>query len=377
MKDGLTWIELSKDNFSHNLKTIRGLIGPKVILAPCIKANAYGHGLIESAKILSENGADWLCVDTVDEGLILRENSISCPILILGYIHPDEIGKVVDNKFRVFVYDENLAKFLSKEALEKKVVAYVHLKVDTGMSRQGIRVEDLENFLSAIQLLPNLTIEGLATHFATSDEISDRAYYAGQIEKFDMAISICKNKLGNSLIIHGANSGAVLTDPKSYYDLVRPGIAVYGYYPSDEVKASCQKKNIKLLPVLSLYTKIVQVKHIKKGEGISYGCTYIASKEMKVAVLCIGYYDGIARVLGNIGFVLIHGEKARIVGRVCMNMIIIDVTDILLARSGDYAVIIGRDGKNEITADTIASLSGTVNYEVITRLRESTKRIIK
>lgn len=377
MKDGLTWIELSKDKFSHNLKTIRGLIGPKVILAPCIKANAYGHGLIESAKILSENGADWLCVDTVDEGLILRGNSISCLILILGYIHPDEIGKVVDNKFRVFVYDESLAKSLSKEAAKKKVDVFVHMKVDTGMSRQGIRIEDLENFLSVIQLLPNLTIEGLATHFATSDEISDRAYYAGQIKKFDTAIGICKNKLGNGLIIHGANSGAVLTDPKSYYDLVRPGIAVYGYYPSEEAKIYCRKKNINLQPVLSLYTKIVQVKHIKKGEGISYGCTYIAPKEMKVAVLCIGYYDGIARVLGNVGFVSVHGKKARIVGRVCMNMIIIDITDIVSVKAGDSAVIIGKDGKNEITADTIASLSGTVNYEVITRLRESTKRIIK
>lgn len=376
MKDGLTWIELSKKNFIKNIKTIRRLIGNKVILAPCVKANAYGHGLVESAKILSENGSDWLCVDTVDEGILLKKYNIYCPILIMGYLFSDEIRDVIKNSFRIFLYDINLARAVSREAKLQRRQALVHIKVDTGMSRQGVRIDELKDFIHEIQKLPNIKIEGIATHYATSDILSNRKFYLRQKKKFGHALGILRNLIRHKTIINCANSGAILTDRNSHYDMVRPGIILYGYYPSEEVKKYCMKKGIRLLPVLSLYTKIVQVKEIKKGDGVSYGPTFIAPKNMKIAVLPIGYYDGIGRLLSNTGSMIIHGKRAKILGRVCMNMTMVDTTGIHNVKVGDTAVIIGRQGREEITADEIAKLSQTINYEVLTRLRENAKRNI-
>ena len=376
MKDGLTWIELSKKNFIKNIKAIRSVIGKKVILAPCVKANAYGHGLVESAKILSKNGADWLCVDTTDEGLLLRKNKILCPILIMGFIYEDEISRVVSNGFRIFLYDYALAKSLSKAGFRQKKVALVHIKVDTGMSRQGVKINDLKDFIVKVAKLPYIKIEGLATHFATSDELSNKSYYRAQKKRFSQSLEIAKKIIHYTLIAHCANSGAILSDRSSHYSMIRPGIISYGYYPSPEVKKYCLKKGIRLYPVLSLYTKIVQVKKIEKGDAVSYGSTFIAPKDMRIAVLPVGYYDGIGRILSNVGSMIIHGKRAKILGRVCMNMTMVDISSIPNVTTGDSALIIGKQGKGEIPADEIAKLSQTINYEVLIRLRESAKRIV-
>lgn len=378
MKGELTWIELSKSKFKKNIATMRSIMDDGVLLAPCVKANAYGHGLLECAKIFVQSGADWLCVDSVDEAILLRNHGIRTKMLIMGYVGPKDLHKVVQHNVRVFLYDYWDARILSREAVKQKKKVFVHIKIDTGMNRQGVQLSDLYNFLNKVKKMPNLRIEGIATHFATADELAltKRQFYFNQREKFQKAILVAKNILENHFIVHCANSGAILTDPSSQYNLVRPGIAMYGYYPSDDVKKISNKNGLFLEPVLSLHTRIAQIKILDKKECVSYGCTFKAKKKMTIAVLPIGYYDGIRRDLSNRGQVLIHGMRAKILGRVCMNIMMVDITRIRNAKVGDTVTIIGRQGREKIDADDIAKILDTVNYEIVAQLRESIKKYI-
>ena len=377
MKGELTWIELSLGAFKKNIATVRRLIGKNTLFAPCVRANAYGHGLLECAKIFIGAGADWLCVDSADEAILLRNNNIRCPMIIMGYVGPKDLPKVVKHNVRIFLYNLKDAKILSREALVQKKKVFVHVKIDTGMNRQGISLNELSIFLQNVKKMPGLRIEGIATHFATADELSSkRKFYYSQMQKFQKAIGISKFILGDDFIIHCANSGAILTDKFSSFDLVRPGIAIYGYYPSEEIKKYCLGRGIKLYPALSFHTTIAQIKDLQKGDCVSYGCTFTAKKKMKIAVLPVGYYDGVRREESNIGYVLIRGKKEKILGRICMNIMMVDITHIPRVKVEDTATIIGRQGKEEITADDVAKLLGTINYEALTQLRESVNKFI-
>jgi alanine racemase len=370
----LSWIEISKDNLSHNIKMIRRNIGDETILAPCVKANAYGHGLVETAKILLTSGANWLCVNSIEEAEILRSNNLGCPVLVIGYIGKNDLWRVLYLNVRIFLYDIEHAQRLSNLAKTNKKTVKVHIKIDTGMHRQGVLLSQAKALIKEVNELDNIEIEGLATHFANSDEPENPTYFEKQLEKFEQAVQWSHKIIDRELIIHCDKSASTLLYHHDLSTLVRPGIAIYGHYPGQSVKDEAIKKNIHLKPVLSLKTKIAQIKNIPKNSLVGYGCTYKTTRASKIATVPIGYYDGYDRKLSNRGYMLVNGKRVPILGRVCMNVTIVDITDCPNVLPEDEVVLIGRQGDKEITADDVAIWSETINYEIVTRLRESLPR---
>lgn len=371
MRD-LIWIEVNKKNIKHNIKTIRKIIGKNTIMAPAVKANAYGHGLIGYSKLILKYGADWLCVNSVWEAEQLRLAGIRKPILVIGYTQIANLYKIIDLRLKTIIYNIESAKKLSHLAKKARIKVPVHIKVDTGMSRQGVLVSNLVKFINDIKKWPNLYIEGIATHYATADELEKSSYFQKQFKAFKQVEGIAKQF--RIKLLHSSNSAATLVHPDTHWQLARPGKSIYGHYPSEEVAKWCKKRKIMLKPTLSLKTKVAQVKEISKGTGVSYGVTFVARKKTMIAVLPIGYYDGLDRKLSNKGEVLIRGKRAKILGRVCMNMFVIDVSHIPNVKAEDEVVVIGKQGKERITVEEIAAKAGTINYEITTRLRESIER---
>ena len=373
MKD-LIWIEVSKSAVINNFKQLRKIVGKGVVLSVAVKANAYGHGIKEISKLLVKNGADWLAVNSTEEAETLRNDGIKKPILIMGFVQKKDLAKVVNLSARIFLYDMSTAEELSKIALKKDKKANVHIKADTGLSRLGVLPYDVLSFANELKKMKGIHIEGIATHFATNDDGKDGGFFKAQLETFrNIANTLNKNGIKN-LMINGSNSAAAVICGGLGFNIIRIGIAVYGYHSSEYVKNHCKKNKIKFIPALSLKTKVAQVKEIGKGSCVSYGCNFISKKKMKIAILPVGYYDGLDRKLGNNGYVLIKGEKAKIVGRVCMNMMVVDVSGIADVSPEDEVVLIGKQGGQEITADDIAKQTGTINYEVLARLREGITR---
>lgn len=373
MKD-LIWIEVSKNAVRNNFQIFRKIVGKDVIVAVAVKANAYGHGSEEMSKLLAREGADWFCVNSIEEVETLRRNKIKKPILIMGFVQKNDLARVVELSARIFLYDISTAKELSKIALKKDKTVLVHIKVDTGMSRLGVLADNVSLFIRELKKLRGLEIEGFATHFATDDDGNDEGYFKKQLAIFRKVANDLKKEGLNKLMINGSGSASSIICGELDFDIIRAGIAIYGYHSSEYVYNFCRRKNIKFLPALSFKTKISQVKEIKSGTCVSYGRDFISKKKMRIAILPVGYSDGLDRKLSNKGFVLIKGKKAQIVGKVCMNMTIVDVSDIIDARSGDEVVIIGNQNGEQITADDIAKISGTIAYEVLARLRESIAR---
>jgi len=372
--ENLTRIEISKSRLKHNIQTIRSLIGSKVLLMPCIKANAYGHGLIEMAQLFIRSGADWLTVHSIEEAEELRKAGITQPILVMGYIQKSDLIKVSTLDVRVFISDFSTVEALSQIAQKANKQIPIHIKVDTGMSRLGVLDSKAKDFIIKTGKLKGLMIEGLVTHFATVDDLDNREEFKQQFHRFQSLLQELKSEKILIPLIHCANSSAILLYPETYFNMVRPGLALYGYYDNKKIEEYCHQKNINLLPILTFKTKIALVKEIPAGRGVSYSHLFKTTKPLKVAVIPVGYYDGIDTRLNNKGFVLIRGKKARILGRVCMNMIIVDVNNIPNVQKEDEVIIIGEQDKEKISADEIADLTGMINYEVLTRLHENIPR---
>jgi len=370
----LAWLEIGRAALQHNLRLFRKSTGDKVIIAPAVKANAYGHGLLGASQTFLKGEANWLCVNSLEEARALRQNKINCPLLLIGRFAEKQIAEILALRLRFFLDDYTMAKAVSQITASKKQPAAVHLKIDTGMSRQGIKTFQEINLIKKISQLPYLNIEGIATHFATADGPLNNSSFKKQLSLFKGSTSQAEKMLGRKLIKHCANSAAALLYPRCHFDLIRPGIAAYGLYPSEAVKKIWEKKNPPLRPSLSFKTKITLIKTISKGDAVSYGGTFVAKNKMTVALLPVGYYDGLDRKLSNCGEVIICGRRARILGRVCMDLTVIDISKIKNARAGDEVVIIGKQGRETVTADELANKIGTINYEVVTRIRESMPR---
>lgn len=373
MKD-LIWIEISKKAIKNNFRAFRKIVGKDVMIAAAVKANAYGHGDEEVSKLLAREGVDWFCVNSMEEAEILRKSEIKKPILIMGFVQKENLAKVVDLDLRIFLYDMSTAKELSKIALQKGEKINVHIKTDTGLSRLGVLADNVLSFAKELKKLRGLKIEGIATHFATDDDGNDDGRFKRQLARFRKVTDDLKREGLGKLMINGSSSAAAIICGELGFDIIRAGIAIYGYHSSEYVYNFCKRININFTPALSFKTKVAQVKEINRGSCVSYGCDFISKKKMKIAILPVGYYDGLDRKLSDKGFVLIKGKKARIIGRVCMNMIIIDVSGIADIKPEDEAVIIGNQGREQITADDIAKITNTINYEVLARLRESIPR---
>ncbi len=365
-----TWVEINLDALGCNFDAVRETLPENIKILAVVKANAYGHGAIGVAKFL-EDKADYLAVAATDEALELRKNGVGCPILILGHIPYGDYDNIVKYNITPTISDFYEAELLSKAAAKMGVTAPLHIAVDTGMNRIGFRCDDASiEEIKKIKTLPNVEIEGVFSHLAAADML-DKAYTEMQAERFDEFVTKMENAGINASIKHLYNSAAI-ADLEKKYDMVRQGIILYGLKPSDEVEFN----NINVpQPVMSMKTRVVQVKTLSAGESISYGCTYTTEKETRVATLCAGYADGVTRVLSNNGQVLIRGKRAKIIGRVCMDQFMVDVTHIPDVEAGDTATIFGTDGDETISVDEIAKKANTINYEIICNINSRVTRV--
>lgn len=375
MTKDLIWIEVSKKAISHNFKQLKKAVGSGVLISAAVKANAYGHGLVETSKALVKAGADWLCVNSIEEAEILRKSEIKKPILIMGFVQKKDLPRVVAIGAGMFLCDISFAKALSLAATKAGKKIPVFIKIDTGLSRLGIMPSEVLPFAKSLAKLQGLKLEGVATHFAVDDNGEDEGYFRKQMAKFKEVIEELKKSGFSNLLISGSSSATAFLSSDHGFDIIRVGIGIYGYHSSKHVEKFCRSfKGIVLEPALSLKTKVAQVKDVPKDVCVSYGCDFVTKKKTKIAILPIGYYDGIDRKLGGRGHVLIRGKKAPIIGRVCMNMIMVDVSGIDGVKTGDEAVLIGKQGKNRITADELAKWADTINYEILAKLREGIVR---
>ncbi len=339
-----------------------------------IKANAYGHGLLQIAKLL-EPYVDFFGVHSAQEAYTLLKSGIDCQILILGPVFSHQLP--ILNPARVHLTCSTLHLI---EALHNNGFSFpLHLKVETGTYRQGFVLEDLEKALKKIKEY-GLPLVGLSTHFANIEDTLDHSYAKEQLRKYKEIKNLVEKKIGKLQFYHTACSAAVLLFPETHFSLVRSGISIYGYWPSRETKLSWQYKfgedGPQLKPVLSWKTLLSEIKWVKKGEYIGYGCTYKTTRKTKLGVLPIGYYDGYDRKLSNKGIVLIKGQRAPVLGRVCMNLLMVDLTDIEDVSVGDVVYLIGEEGEEKVTADTLADLAQTINYEILSRISISVPRIV-
>jgi len=360
-----TWAEVNLANLKSNFKEIKRVVGKKVKIMVTVKADAYGHGIIQVARDLSRDGVDYLGVACIDEGIHLRQENISLPILILGLVLKNDIEPLFEYNLTPTVCSYELAVDLNKKAQELNKPINIHVKIDTGMGRIGVMCKDAFGVIKKISKLKFVKIEGVFTHFTLADVNKDFTLY--QIDVFNDLITRLRKADIRIPLVHSANSVGVINYKNSHFNMVRPGLVAYGLYPSDDLK-------INLKPLLSLKTRVVYVKRVPKGYGISYGYTYITKKNSTIVTLPIGYGDGYPRNLSNLGPALIKGKRFKISGRVCMDQIMVDVGDTPV-KVGDEVVLIGSQGKNTITAEELASLSGTIPYEIVCGLGSHIPRV--
>jgi alanine racemase len=363
-----TWLEISKSALQNNIAQIKKNLSKKTKFMAVVKANAYGHGLLEVVNSVEEK-VDYLAVYSFDDAILLRKKKISKPILVLGWIFPIQIELAIKNNIEVTVSTFEVLLAIQKIKTKKKLA--IHLCVDTGLGRDGFVLSDVTKVLTFLKN-SNLEVKGLYAHFSCADDSSFNSYTKKQIDE----LLVWKKSLAEiglkPLTHHFASSGTFLPHLENF-DMARVGISLYGLWPSKEIQNSHQNK-IKLKPALSWKALISEVKFLPKGSAISYGCTHILKRDSKIAILPIGYYDGIFRISSNKGMVLVNGVKVPQIGRVTMNIIVLDVTDVKKVKVGDIATIIGGDKKENISADDWANWAQTSNYEIVTRINSAMDR---
>ena len=318
-------------------------------------------------------------MNSLEEALIIKKNGVSLPILILGYVALVDLPEAVENEFRLTVYNKETIERLREITSKIKKKAYLHIKVETGTHRQGINKEELISFIKFIKKYPYLSIEGLSTHFANIEDTTDHSYAQKQLDIFNSCIELLKREGISIPVKHTACTAATILFPETYFDMVRVGIGIYGLWPSKETYLSCllrSRQLVSLKPILTWKTRIAQIKNVPEGAFIGYGCTYKTTRPTKLAVLPIGYYDGYDRKLSNFSYVLIRGKRAPVRGRIAMNMITVDITDIPGVKLEDEVVLLGEQGNEIISAEHLASLCGTINYEIVTRINPLIPRIV-
>lgn len=364
------WAEINLDNLAHNIREVRKHTNENALVTAVVKANGYGHGSVDISRTFLDNGADRLAVAILTEAIELRNGDITEPILVLGYTPPTQYGKLLEYDIIQAIYNYEEAKMLSNKALELGQKATIHIKLDSGMGRIGFlpTEESIEDIIK-ISKLPNIYIEGIFTHFAKADEI-DKSHTKGQFEKYMYIVNALEERGLNIPIKHVSNSASIIDLPEFNLNMVRAGVMIYGFYPSDEVK-----KNIELKPAMTLKAKISHLKVVPKGTGISYGQIFVTDKESKIATIPIGYADGFTRMLTGKAEVAINGKRAKIVGKICMDQCMIDVSHIEDVKLGDEVVLFGYGKEEYPHADEVASKIGTINYEVVCMISRRVPRV--
>lgn len=366
------YAKIDLDAAAYNMEQMKNRIGGGARLIAVVKTDAYGHGAVPLAEVFEKLDYVWgYAVATLDEGIVLRKHGIKKPILVLGCVFPDQYDDMVRNEIRAAVYMEEMAGKIAEAAERAGKKAYIHIKVDTGMGRIGFPVtEESADIIERISRMENIEVEGMFTHFAKADE-RDKTYTYEQHRKFMWMKEQMEKRNVEIPYYDCDNSAGIIDFPHMKHDLSRAGISTYGMYPSEEVNRDA----VDLKPVLSLVSHVIFVKTVEPGTSISYGGTFVAPKQMKVATIPVGYGDGYPRSLSNKGCVLIHGKRARILGRVCMDQFMVDVTDIPEVQFMDQAVLIGEDQDDRITVEELAELSGRFNYEFVCCLGKRIPRV--
>ena len=356
------YLEIDLDALAFNVRSIKKKLGKSVNMLAVVKADGYGHGAYPVSRVVLENGADSLGVAIVEEGVELREKGVKAPIVNL-YPEPHQRArKIVEHDLEQVVTDLKLVKNLSQEARRQDKLCNVYIEIDTGLGRYGVLPQHTRELAKKIKSLPNIRLKGVLSQFSTADaEKKDFAYK--QLRVFKNALDDLKAHSNHIPITSIANSGAVLDIPASYFNHVRVGHLLYGLYPSSETSES-----IRVKPAMSLKSRVLFIKEVGKGFPISYGKTYVAKKKTKIATIPLGYADGYSRLLSNKACILVHGKRAKVIGRICMDAFMADVTDIPEVKVGDELVLIGKQGDEEITVDEFAEWNQSINYEIITRM---------
>ncbi len=372
------WAEIDLDAISHNLEEVKRLIGPATRIMAVVKANAYGHGAYEVANVAISNGATYLAVARLEEALYLRERGIDVPILVFGYVPPSLVEFAVKERVVLTIYSLSQAKRYVeslKKVEKRRERLRCHLKVDTGMGRLGVVLcEDFDRGIEEIESLwglEGIEWEGIYTHFATADSL-DLSDARKQLEIFMRALEILGRRGICFKIRHAANSAAIIQLPQAHLDMVRPGIMLYGIYPSREVESLGR---VRLCPAMSLKARVAHVKEVGKGFKISYGSTYITPSPRTIATIPVGYADGYPRILSSRGKVLIRGYCVPIVGRVCMDQFMVDVSTVPQVRMGDEVLLFGRDSWGVLSAEDVAQWADTIGYEIVSSLTSRVRRV--
>lgn len=382
MNSLLVRAEIDLKAIAHNIKELRRITHPDARLMGVVKANGYGHGAIEVARCALQNGAEVLGVARIEEGIQIREAGIEVPILIFGYTLPELTADLLEYDLTQTVYTYTSAQVLSQTATSLKKKIKIHLKVDTGMGRLGLLAQNFQHHNSvaintdaieetlAIAGLEGLELEGIFTHFATADS-ADKTYAGDQLDLFMSFLNRLRKAGLEPPVRHAANSAALIDMPQSHLDMVRPGIASYGLYPSDEVN----KKHVSLKPAMALKARIIHLKKVPAGFKVSYGSTHETRRATTIATIPIGYADGLNRLLSSSGQMLVNGYRAPIIGRICMDLTMLDVGHINNVQMGDEVVIFGQQGSDAITVDEIASSLKTINYEIVSTITARVPRV--
>lgn len=367
------YVEISLEAIGHNIREVKKRLPEGVKLLGVVKANAYGHGAVPVASYL-ENQVDYFATATIEEAVELRENGISAPILILGYVSPSQYGDLVEYDITQTIDSYAQALALEKEAARQNRKAKAHLAVDTGMTRIGFQVTEHDADEAAkIADLPHIELEGMFTHFSCADQ-EDKTYCSIQMEKYDKMTALLAERGVTIPLRHICNSAGIMEFDDHRFEMVRSGIITYGIYPSEEVK----KERLDLIPALSWKSHVIHVKEVGPGIGVSYGATYVTEKPMtRIATVSAGYADGYPRALSNQGCVLIHGKKAPIIGRICMDQMMVDVTDIPDVQVEDVVTLVGTDGDETITIEEIANPAARFDYEMLCDISSRVTRVYK
>jgi alanine racemase len=383
LSEPLTWTEIDLAAYGHNIAELRRITRPESRFMAVVKADGYGHGGVAVAKVALESGADCLGVARLHEAVELREAGVEVPILLFGFTPPEAVEALLDLDLTQAVFTYESTESLAREAAAKGKQLRVHIKVDTGMGRLGLMAGEPKareatgsaanhrlGEVSAIAGLPGLEVEGLFTHFATADH-ADKTYADRQLHRFLELLDRLKQEGLEFPLNHVANSAALIDMTDSHLDLVRPGIATYGLYPSAEV----DHERVKLKPVMEWKARIIQVKTVPAGFGVSYGMTYQTPQPTTLATVAVGYADGLSRNLSSRGQMLVGGQKVPIVGRICMDLTLLDVSEVPGVAVGDEVVILGRQGEEVLTADEMATTLDTINYEIVSTITSRVPRI--
>jgi alanine racemase len=362
-----TWLEIDLSAIRNNIRLLSQITRTGVM--PVVKANAYGHGLIEVSLAAEKEGVSWLGVSRIEEAIALRQAGIRCSILILGYTPPRRIPDAIQYDLAVTLFDGKIAADYDQETLHSNKKLRVHVKTDSGMGRLGVPAKDAFTFLAALKKYPNLSIEGLFTHFARADE-PGASTTKEQMEMFQTLLDRLERRGPRPRVIHAANSAGALNFPAGRFDMVRCGISIYGLHPSPETILPQGFKR-----ALTWKTRLTSIKTLPPGHGVSYGFHYYTTQEERIGVIAIGYADGFRRIKGN--QVLINGIKVDVVGAVCMDQCMVRLDDLASAEVGDEVILIGGQTETSITAEGIAKTWGTINYEVVCGLADRVPRFYK